>query len=182
MKSILFNLLLFTSLNTMSQQIFAQIANLPGGKTQTVHDTLPADGSKAIVKAFLEEVRSGKTPEKAYLYMAQTVLAHQMNAENETTVTRTPGEYASHVREFLTAYGNFTFEITELLADGDKVYARWKQTGKHLIPLSGYAATGQPLVEIASAVYRVEKGKIVEYWIQIDRLGLDAQLKQNAAR
>jgi predicted ester cyclase len=48
--------------------------------------------------------------------------------------------------------------------------------------LSGYAATGQPLVEIASAVYRVEKGKIVEYWIQIDRLGLDAQLKQNAAR
>jgi ketosteroid isomerase-like protein len=27
------------------------------------------------------------------------------------------------------------------------------------------SVTGKPLVELASAVYRVENGKIVEYWI-----------------
>jgi predicted ester cyclase len=90
--------------------------------------------------------------------------------------------YANHIREFLTLYGNYTFEITELLAEGNKVYARWKQTGTHLTTIDGYTATGQPLVEIASAVYRVENGKIAEYWIQIDRFGLEEQLKQYASK
>ncbi len=139
-----------------------------------------AVSGKTVVKAFLEEVRSGKAPEKAPLYMAPTVLAHQMNAENETTVRRSPGQYADHVREFLALYGNYAFEVTELIAEGDKVYARWKQTGKHLTTMDGYAPTGKPLVEIASAVYHLENGKIAEYWIQIDRLGLEEQLKQQA--
>ena len=62
------------------------------------------------------------------------------------------------------------------------MYARWKQTGKHLAEIDGYPATGLPLIEVASAVYRLENGKIVEYWIQIDRAGFDKQLKQNAAK
>jgi predicted ester cyclase len=138
--------------------------------------------NKEVVKALLEEVRSGKFPDRASLYMAETVLAHQMNAENQTTVQRTPANYASHVREFLALYGKYTFEITELLSEGDKVYARWKQTGTHLATIDGYAATGKPLVEIASAVYRVANGKVVEYWIQIDRHGMDEQLRKNATK
>ncbi|MDQ3292203.1 MAG: ester cyclase [Bacteroidota bacterium] len=130
----------------------------------------------------MEEVRSGKAPDKANSYMAETVLAHQMNSEKETTVTRTPENYADHVREFLTQYGDYSFEITEILADGNKVYARWKQTGHHLTNLDGFAPTGQPLTEIASAVYRLKNGKIHEYWIQIDRFGFEQQLKQQAGK
>jgi predicted ester cyclase len=77
-------------------------------------------------------------------------------------------------------YGPFGFEITELIAQGDKVYARWKQTGKHLAEIDGHAATGRPLIELASAVYRVENGRIAEYWIQIDRLGFEKQLQSHA--
>ncbi|QMU31532.1 ester cyclase [Adhaeribacter radiodurans] len=143
---------------------------------------LDVTSNKEIVKAFLTEVRSGKTPDNANLYLAETVLAHQVNAENETTVKRTPENYADHVREFLTQYGDYSFQITELLAEGDKVYARWKQTGHHLTNLDGYAPTGKPLIEIASAVYRVQNGKIVEYWIQIDRFGFEQQLKQHAGK
>ncbi|GAB3164496.1 ester cyclase [Telluribacter humicola] len=136
--------------------------------------------NKEIVRAFLEEVRSGKGPEGAPLFMAERVIAHQLNAENEVVVERTPQNYANHVREFLVIYGAFTFEITELLADGDKVYARWKQTGNHLTTLDGYEPTGKPLVEIASATYRLVGGKIVEYWIQVDRYGMEEQLKRQA--
>ncbi|WP_247236513.1 ester cyclase [Telluribacter sp. SYSU D00476] len=137
--------------------------------------------NKEIVKAFLEEVRSGRQPENTSLYMAERVLAHQLNAENETVVERTPQNYADHVREFLAMYGDFHFEISELLADGDKVYARWRQTGKHLASLHDHEPTGKPLVEIASATYRLEGGKIVEYWIQVDRYGMEEQLKRHAA-
>ncbi len=136
--------------------------------------------SVAIVEDFLLVVRSGKDPNRAGEYLAPQVLAHQVNAENPVTVTRTPQLYADHVREFLKLYGPFDFQITELIGQEDKVYARWKQTGRHLAEVDGYPPTGLPLVELASAVYRLENGKIAEYWIQIDRLGFERQLQHNA--
>jgi predicted ester cyclase len=136
--------------------------------------------SLEIVREFLLVVRSGKDPNRASEYLAHLVLAHQVNAENPVTVTRTPQNYADHVGEFLKLYGPFDFQITELIGQGDKVYARWKQTGRHLAQIDGYLPTGLPLVEVASAVYRLENGKIVEYWIQIDRLGFERQLQHNA--
>lgn len=48
-------------------------------------------------------------------------------------------------------------------------------------PKDGFAPTGKPVIEIASAVYRIENDKIVEYWIQIDREGIRKQLEKNAA-
>jgi predicted ester cyclase len=135
--------------------------------------------NKEIVRQFLEQVRSGKFPEKASLYMADSILAHQMNAENETTVIRTPQNYSEHIEDFVQMFGQFSFEITDLIAEEDKVYARWKQIGNHLAEIDGYQPTGNPLIEIASCVYRLENNKIAEYWIQIDRLGFEKQLQQN---
>jgi|JI10StandDraft_1071094.scaffolds.fasta_scaffold226507_3 predicted ester cyclase len=134
---------------------------------------------KDIVRHFLEEVRAGKAPEKSSKFLASKVLAHQMNSENETTVSRDPEDYAAHIKDFRRIYGDFDFEVTELLADGDRVYARWKQSGCHIGPSDGAAPSGLPVIEIASAVYRVEAGKIAEYWIQIDRKGTEIQFETN---
>ncbi len=130
----------------------------------------------AVVRGFIEEVRSGRDPDAAHRYMAPRVKAHQLASENEVTVERTPADYADHVREFLRDRGAFTLEITEFLADSDRVYVRWRQTGRDLETRDGRPATEKPLVEIASAVYRVADGRIAEYWIQIDRKGLELQL------
>ncbi len=135
---------------------------------------------KDVVRYFLDEVRSGKSPERSSQYLASEVLAHQLNSENETTVSRSPEDYAAHVKDFQRIYGDYDFEVTELLADGDKVYARWKQTGCHIGRDGGAAPSGLPVIEIASAVYRVKDGKMVEYWIQIDRKGIDTQVEVNA--
>lgn len=35
------------------------------------------------------------------------------------------------------------------------------------------------IIEIASAVYRIDNEKISEYWIQIDRAGIEKQLESN---
>ncbi len=143
--------------------------------------TTPHKSAKEVVELFLKDVRSGLHPEKAAEYMRDTVLAHQVTSEKPTTVYRTPGNYADHVRGFRQLFGQYKFEVSELLADGNKVYARWIQTGKHLGRMGEYAPTGLPLVEFTSAVYRVEEGKIVEYWLQTDRQGFDEQLKHNDA-
>ncbi|PYY31138.1 ester cyclase [Paenibacillus illinoisensis] len=132
-----------------------------------------------IVRAFFEEVRSGRNLDYADTLMAEQVLAHQVVSEEEVTVNRTPSEYADHVREMIQAYGEFSLEIQELIAQGDKVYVRWRQEGIHIGEVDGYVPTHRPVIEIASAVYRVENERIAEYWIQIDRLGIEKQLERN---
>lgn len=118
--------------------------------------------NKNIIQSFLLEVRSGKNPDATAKYMADSVRAHQVASEEPVTVVRTPAEYAEHVREMKAEYGDFDFEIEELIAEGDRVYARWNQLGNGIR-------------QFTSCVYRLENGLIVEYWIQIDRLGLEIQ-------
>ncbi|EJS69887.1 ester cyclase [Bacillus cereus] len=132
-----------------------------------------------IVRKFFDEVRSGNNPDYSNQLMAEKVLAHQIVSEEEQTVCRTPEDYAEHVREMIEVYGNFSLEIQELLVQGSKVYVRWKQVGMHVGEIDGYQPTGLPIIQIASAVYRVEDGKIAEYWIQIDRSGIQNQLERN---
>ncbi|WP_440116393.1 ester cyclase [Paenibacillus sp. QZ-Y1] len=135
--------------------------------------------AEQIVRTFFEEVRSGRNPDYASSVMAEQVLAHQVISEEEVTVTRTPSDYADHVREMIEAYGEFSLEIQDLLTQGDKVYVRWRQTGTHVGEVDGYSPTNLPVIEIASAVYRVENERIAEYWIQIDRFGIEKQLERN---
>lgn len=132
-----------------------------------------------IVRKFFEEVRSGQNPDYATKLMAEQVLAHQVTSEEELVVSRTPQDYAEHVKEMIEAYGHFSLEIQEFLVQGNKVYVRWKQEGTHVGEIDGYQPTGLPVIEIASAIYRIEDKKISEYWIQIDRLGIIKQLERN---
>lgn len=138
--------------------------------------------SLEVIRLFFEEVRSGRNPDKALELMTDVVLAHQVKSEAPTTVERSPQNYADHVREMQAEWGNFELEIEEMLAQDDRVYVRWKQIGKHVGVADGFAPTGLPIIEIASAVYRLENGKIAEYWIQIDRAGIRAQLERNALK
>lgn len=118
--------------------------------------------SKALVEEFLNVVRSGKHPEFADRYMAAKVVANQLVSETVQVIEGSPADYTEHVLDMKAEYGDFDFHIDELLAEGDKVYARWTQMGRGVR-------------QVTSCVYRVEKGLIVEYWIQIDRLGLQLQ-------
>lgn len=133
-----------------------------------------------VVTWFLAHVRVTGDRFAANQIMAPLVRCHQMASEATETIERTPSEYARHVQEMLTAFGPFRFTVTELLTDGDRVYLRWQQDGHHLSELEGWSPTGSPLRDVGSAVYRVADGRIAEYWIQLDRLGLKRQLSAAA--
>ena len=121
---------------------------------------LPGAGAaSAVVLRFLAEVRLTGDEEAAQLLMAAGVPAHQIISERDETVVRTPAEYAAHARDLLTETFDSSFEITELLSDADRVYVRWLLSRAH----------GSALREVGSAVYRVECGRLAEYWIQLDR-------------
>ena len=124
------------------------------------------------VARFLAEVRVTGDEAAAARLMAPVVRCHQVVAPEGATVLRTPQAYAQHVRDMLAAFGRVRYVVTELLVDGDRVYVRWSQHGHELLGPDGSPGTGRPITEVGSAVYRVADDRIVEYWIQLDRLGL----------
>jgi ketosteroid isomerase-like protein len=130
-----------------------------------------------VVARFLAFVRTTGDRHAARRLMAPAVPAHQVVAEAPQTVVRTPEEYAAHVGDMLATHGRFAFEVTELLADGDRVYVRWRQRGAGPARGPDGRASGTPVTEVGSAVYRVHEGRIAEYWVQLDRLGLLSQLE-----
>ncbi|MDM5063062.1 ester cyclase [Aeromonas salmonicida] len=130
-----------------------------------------------VVRGFIEHVRSGKNPELAVQYLAPIVVAHQIISGVSEAIERTPGNYRLHVEEFLEAYGDYELFIEEILAQGQKVYVRWRQEGRYLGNILGYEPTGLTLSTVGSAVYQVSGNKIVEYWIQQENQGLHNQLE-----
>ncbi|MET7749749.1 ester cyclase [Micromonospora sp. NPDC005367] len=138
---------------------------------------ISSEVTRRVVGDFLRYVRSGREPQRAAEFMASTVRAHQVQSQDLTTVERTPDDYAEHVREMTATWGAFDLTIEEFLVDGARAYVRLSQVGRHLEPVDGIAPTGRTVRQINSVVYHVEDGLITEYWMQIDRAGLLAQLR-----
>jgi predicted ester cyclase len=70
----------------------------------------------------------------------------------------------------------FSIEV-EPIVEGNRLAARWTMTGRYLGGLSG--TTAVPGTEITFGgidIWRVEDGKIVEYWVSSDGLHMMAQL------
>jgi hypothetical protein len=125
---------------------------------------LPGAGAvTCVVLRFLAEVRLTGDEEAAQLLMAARVPAHQIISERDETVVRTPPEYAAHARDLLAETSDASFDVTELLCDADRVYVRW------LLTRPATRTQRSALRDVGSAVYRVEEGRLAEYWIQLDR-------------
>ena len=74
------------------------------------------------------------------------------------------------------AFPDVHFTVHELLAEGDKVVARWSYVATNTGPFLGRPATGRRVTDQGIDIFRIEGGKIVEMWVAQDSLGLLHQL------
>ncbi len=76
------------------------------------------------------------------------------------------------------AFPDGRWEINDLVAEGDKIVARWTFRGTNLGEMAslGLPATGKPVVFSGMSLYRVAKGMFAEIWEGYDRLTLLQQL------
>lgn len=70
--------------------------------------------------------------------------------------------YKRGVVETRIAYPGWTLVIEDLVAEGDRVTARWRAHGTHTGELEGVAPTGKQDEFVGTTVVRVVDGKIVE--------------------
>ncbi len=80
------------------------------------------------------------------------------------------------VTELCTAFPDDHSTIDELLADADKVIARWRCDGTHTGPYRGLAATGRRFHDSGIDLFQVRDGRITAWWRYDDEVGLLLQL------
>jgi steroid delta-isomerase-like uncharacterized protein len=76
----------------------------------------------------------------------------------------------------LTAFPDLERKLEDVVAEGDRVVARWSARGTHNGDFNGMPPTGKVADSSGITIFRVEDGRIVEEWSESDMLGLLQQL------
>jgi steroid delta-isomerase-like uncharacterized protein len=74
------------------------------------------------------------------------------------------------------AFPDFRLSLGDLVAEGDKVVARWSTQGTHQGELMGIPPTGKRVEVTGIDIFRFAEGKMAEHWSEFDMLGLLQQL------
>jgi steroid delta-isomerase-like uncharacterized protein len=87
------------------------------------------------------------------------------------------------IEELVTAFNRFHsvfpdlhVEVEDVVAEGDRVAARWTATGTHSAELAGLPATGRAVRWGGIDFYRLVDGKVAEWWRNDDFVWLLQQL------
>ena len=75
-----------------------------------------------------------------------------------------------------TAFPDLDRRLEDLVAEGDKVVARWTAKGTHLGDFNGIPPSGKVATSSGITIFRIADGKIVEEWAESDMLGLLTQV------
>jgi predicted ester cyclase len=78
--------------------------------------------------------------------------------------------------DFRQGFPDVVSTIEELMAEGDKVVARWRSRATHRGAYMGIPPTGKEVEFTGISVYRIEEGKIAQSWNVEDQLGLMRQI------
>jgi len=77
---------------------------------------------------------------------------------------------------YFAAFPDLKVTIEDMIAEGDKVVARFTMTGTHKGEFMGIAATGKKVTVTGIEILRIAEGKLVEHWEAFDELGMMQQL------
>lgn len=78
--------------------------------------------------------------------------------------------------DFRRGFPDVVSTIEDLVAERDKVVARWRARATHQGEYVGIPPTGKEVEFMGISVYRIEAGKIAESWTVEDKLGLMRQI------
>jgi predicted ester cyclase len=127
--------------------------------------------NEAIYRRIIEEGFNQGNLAVADELVAQNAVEHQRGGAGDG-----PEGVKRTIRVLRSAFPDFTLTIEEVVAIGDKVWARQRGGGTNLGSFAGYPSTGrQAFVEVID-ICRFEDGKMVEHWGVPDQLGMMIQL------
>ena len=89
---------------------------------------------------------------------------------------RGPAGYLAIIQMMRGGFPDIQWTLEEMVAEGDKVAARFTMRGTHLGTFFGTSSTGKTITVQALNIYRLSHGQIIEETGQPDLLGLLQQI------
>lgn len=139
---------------------------------------LTAEGSEADARAgralvtryFAEWANRGDTNAAGRMIATNVVLRHpHVTVDGLETYKRSMAAYRA-------AFPDLRFTVEDMFAENDRVLARWTMTGTQRGEFQGHAAAGGTMRVSGMSLFRIERGRIQEIWVIMDRLGMQEQL------
>jgi steroid delta-isomerase-like uncharacterized protein len=84
--------------------------------------------------------------------------------------------YKKLVSMIHTGFSDYRVAVEDMVAEGDKVVIRLTMRGTHEGEFMGITPTGKHVTWTGITILRIEGGKIVEIWNQVDNLSMMQQL------
>jgi predicted ester cyclase len=134
-------------------------------------DPMGRDANKALLRRFVDEVWNGGN------YAVADELFHQeASSPSAPGLPNGPAGVKEIASTFRKAFPDYWLRIEEVVAEDDRVAARFTQGGTHEGDLFGIDPTGRQAEWGEIGILRIADGKVVESWYDVDLLGLMGQL------
>jgi steroid delta-isomerase-like uncharacterized protein len=129
--------------------------------------------NKAIVRRLYEEVWNQR---KLELINEIVSPSHAIQAPTVAGSAVGPEAYKREVLRFLAGYPDLQWTIDDLIAEEDKVVARWTMSGTHKGEYLGVPATNKKVSVDGITIHHITNGKIMDSYSNYDALGMMQQL------
>jgi len=115
---------------------------------------------------------------KALVRRIYSDMWNQANPAAAREIFAQPQGVEKYVTGFLTAFPDLQHTVLDLIAEGDRVAARFTARGTHTGAWEGFAPTSKAIHYTGVTLARIAQGKIVEHFTWWERRELEAQLKE----
>src|SRR5829696_4627805 len=122
---------------------------------------MSVEENKALVRREQEELWNG---------------TGNLDAAQELFVPEQAEAARQEAADFRQGFPDVVSTIEDLIAEGEKVAARWRARATHRGEYVGVPPTGREVEFTGISVYRIERNRIAESWTVEDELGLLRQI------
>lgn len=138
-------------------------------------EAMALDDEKSLARRSLEMWASDNTdsPEDVF---AETYVNHQEPDAKGGVKSLDLAGWKEVVAENHRAFSDFQVQILIQVAEGDLVATRWRFSATHTGDYLGHPATGKRATWSGVQIDRIDKGKIVESWVDWDKYRLFEEL------
>jgi len=119
---------------------------------------MSAEANRIIFQRFVQFINSGSR-ELAVELVSPDAIFH---APGVPEPLRGPDGYLQLLTMLRGGFPDVQWALDELIAEGDRIAARFTMRGTHDGPFMGLPPSGKPFVASSMAFYRLSDGKIVE--------------------
>jgi steroid delta-isomerase-like uncharacterized protein len=128
--------------------------------------------NKALVSKFFNYFETGSTDRIVNELLSPS---YTLNFPGKSAPL-SPSDTKSLMTEYVTAFPNLKFSITEQVTEGEKVVTCLTVSGTHTGKYMGMNPTGKTFTVSAITVHRIVNEKIEEEWTELNVLGIIHQL------